>query len=43
MWALSQDWYGDRLNPSYTPKTVSVLQGFLTDAGLATEFWQLTG
>jgi hypothetical protein len=41
MWALSQRWYGDRLDEAFTPKSVETLQQILTDVGLTTEFWQL--
>ena len=41
MWELTQQWYGDRLAEPFEPKTVAELQGFLTDANLTTDFWQL--
>lgn len=41
MWPLSQEWYGDRLDPNYTSKPVSELQAMLTRAGLTGQFWQL--
>ncbi|HEY4610179.1 MAG TPA: hypothetical protein VIH06_13275 [Ilumatobacteraceae bacterium] len=41
MWTLSQHWYGDRLDRSYTPKTITALQQFLVKVGLTSDFWQL--
>lgn len=42
MWPLSQEWYGDRLDPAYLPKTGEQLQRFLSRAGLISDFWRLT-
>ena len=42
MWPMSIEWYGDRLSPDYTPKTMDELQAILTRAGLVSEFWQLS-
>ena len=41
MWTLSQHWYGDRLDESFTPKKIDALQQLLTNVGLTTDFWQL--
>ena len=41
MWRLANEWYGNRLDPHYRPRTVGQSQRLLTKAGLATEFWQL--
>jgi hypothetical protein len=41
MWTLSQQWYGDRLDEPFVPKTVDTLQRLLTDVGLTTAFFQL--
>ncbi len=41
MWTLSQTWYGDRLDESFTPRTVEATQRLLDDVGLTSEFWQL--
>ena len=41
MWPLSQDWYGDRLDASYQPRTLDAAQQLLARAGLTGEFWQL--
>jgi hypothetical protein len=41
MWSLSQGWYGDRLDPSFTPRTIEASQQLLAAVGLTSEFWQL--
>jgi len=41
MWTLSQSWYGDRLDASYTPRTVDAAQQLLDAVGLTSEFWRL--
>jgi hypothetical protein len=41
MWDLTQRWYGDRLDDSYAPKPVEVLEQMLADAGLTSVFWRL--
>ncbi len=41
MWRLSQDWYGDRLSPSFKPRTVAEAQALLDKVGLTSEYWQL--
>ena len=41
MWSLSQDWYGDRLSPSFTPRTVAETQALLDKVGLTSAYWQL--
>ena len=41
MWRLSQDWYGDRLDSSYTPRTIDAAQQLLDAVGLSSDFWQL--
>ena len=33
--------YGDRLDESFTPRTLEVAQQLLDDAGLVSAFWQL--
>ncbi len=43
MWSLSQAWYGDRLDPDFSPRPPAAAQQLLTDAGLTDPFWQLTG
>ena len=42
MWSITQQWYGDRLDPDWRPADVTRLQTLLTDAGLTSSFWQLT-
>jgi len=41
MWMLSQGWYGDRLDASFTPRTIDAAQQLLDAAGLVSDFWQL--
>lgn len=41
MWAMTQRWYGDRLDPDYEPASIETLQSYLTDIGLTDAFWQL--
>jgi hypothetical protein len=41
MWTLSQRWYGDRLNRTFTPRSTAAAQQLLEDAGLTSAFWQL--
>jgi hypothetical protein len=41
MWALSQRWYGDRLDRSFTPRSITAAQHLLDDVGLTSAFWQL--
>ena len=42
MWELTLGWYGDRLDPAWSPPTVDYLQGLLYAVGLTDPFWQLT-
>jgi Alkylmercury lyase len=41
MWRLAQSWYGDRLDPDWSPRTTAAAQRLLTQAGLTGGFWQL--
>jgi hypothetical protein len=41
MWILTQDWYGDRLDATYTPRTIDASQRLLANVGLTSAFWQL--
>lgn len=41
MWTLSQEWYGDRLDASYTPRPIEAAQQSLDQVGLTADFWQL--
>ena len=40
--ALAIDWYGDRLDPNWSPRTVEQSQAILTRHGLTAAFWSLT-
>ena len=41
MWRLAQPWYGDRLDPDWSPRTPAAAQRLLTQVGLTGGFWQL--
>ncbi len=41
MWNLSQDWYGDRLDPAFVPRTIEATQRLLDKVDLTSAFWQL--
>ena len=41
LWALANVWYGDRLDPEWTPRTRDESQRLLADVGLDGEFWEL--
>jgi hypothetical protein len=41
LWTLAQRWYGDRLDPEWTPHDPARNQHDLSAAGLEGEFWQL--
>jgi hypothetical protein len=41
LWALANVWYGDRLDPDWTPRTRDESQRLLADVGLVSEFWDL--
>jgi len=38
---LAADWYGDRLDPEWRPRTVEQSQAILDGHGLTGEFWRL--
>jgi hypothetical protein len=38
---LAADWYGDRLDPDWRPRTVEQSQAILERHGLTGEFWRL--
>ena len=38
---LAAAWYGDRLDPSWRPRTVAQSQAILDDLGLVGPFWRL--
>lgn len=39
--ALADAWYGDRLSPTWQPRTRDQSQAILHGLGLTDEFWQL--
>ena len=39
--ALAEDWYGDRLDPDWRPRTRDESQAIFTKHGLTGAFWQL--
>ena len=39
--ALARDWYGDRLDPDWRPRTLERSQAILERHGLTGEFWRL--
>jgi hypothetical protein len=41
LWALAQLWYGDRLDPDWTPHSRARNQADLAAVGLRGTFWQL--
>jgi hypothetical protein len=40
--ALARDWYGDRLDPGWRPRSTEESQRILAAHGLAGDFWRLT-
>ena len=40
--ALARDWYGDRMDPEWRPRTVEQSQAILAGTGLTAPFWQLS-
>jgi hypothetical protein len=40
--ALARDWYGDRLDPAWRPRTAEASQRILGAHGLTGQFWRLT-
>jgi hypothetical protein len=41
--ALAADWYGDRLDPGWEPRTIEASQAILDRHGLTGPFWSLRG
>ena len=41
LWTLAQRWYGDRLEPDWTPHTRERNQADLAAAGLTGQFWEV--
>ena len=39
--ALARDWYGDRLDPAWQPRSAEESQRILGAHGLTGEFWRL--
>ena len=39
--ALARDWYGDRLDPGWRPRSAEESQGILSAHGLTGAFWRL--
>ena len=40
--ALASDWYGDRLDPDWRPRSAEESQRILGAHGLTGDFWRLT-
>ena len=40
--ALARDWYGDRLDPAWRPRSIEASQRILEAHGLTGGFWSLT-
>ncbi|HZQ70406.1 MAG TPA: hypothetical protein VFA68_17900 [Terriglobales bacterium] len=40
-WRLAKQWYADRLDPDWKPKTAAEAQDAFTDLGLTGDFWRL--
>jgi hypothetical protein len=41
MWRLAQTWYGDRLDPGWSPRPTAMAQRLLEERGLTGDFWRL--
>jgi hypothetical protein len=39
--ALAHRWWGDRLSPTWQPRSRAASQAILADLGLTSAFWQL--
>lgn len=39
--AMAADWYGDRLDPAWRPRSLGASQAILTRHGLTGPFWAL--
>lgn len=42
LWELSQRWYQDRMSPEYHGRTLEQVQEIFKEAGLTSEFWQIS-
>ena len=40
-WRLAQEWYADRLDPKWKPKTLDEARVAFTRLGLRGDFWDL--
>jgi hypothetical protein len=43
MWRLAQTWYGNRLDPDWSPRPTAAAQQLLDQCGLVGDFWRLPG
>jgi hypothetical protein len=43
MWRLAQTWYGNRLDPNWSPRPTAAAQQLLEQSGLVGDFWRLPG
>jgi hypothetical protein len=41
MWRLAQTWYGNRLDPDWSPRPTVAAQQLLEECGLVGDFWRL--
>jgi hypothetical protein len=41
VWRLAQPWYGDRLDPDWSPRPIAAAQRLLEQVGLTGDFWRL--
>jgi hypothetical protein len=41
-WRLAKEWYEDRLDPDWRPKTVAEAEAAFARIGLTGEFWKLS-
>ena len=42
LWELSQRWYHNRMSPDYHGRTMEQVLEVFEEAGLTSEFWQIT-
>jgi hypothetical protein len=43
VWALAQEWYGDRMSPHFRGRTVDQAMDIFARVGLTSAFWQGDG
>jgi hypothetical protein len=43
LWALSQQWYHNRLSAEYHGRTAAEVQAIFQQLGLTSDFWQYAG